>query len=248
MEDFLSRRKMMTEPFCPTATELEALAEFWGERRIQIRLHQVTTGWSGPTDEVAIQETEDRLDEIALVIGEEDVQRILDKVESEFCEVVGEDTWRIVTSGTQEEQDALAERWDRRGEKEPSPSVLIHNVFGDEEGHWLHTHGLEEMGLPELEIRNVPSYFVDAAANHLRQVSQYMQEPDVFVKLGETVQVGPNSVARLVQAEPLPGNEDHYESERWVFRPVSMICSECGSDFGCEHQKKIDKGELNNAR
>ena len=103
--------------------------------------------------------------------------------------------------------------------------MAIHHVS---ENGWVHTHGLDQFGLPELEIRNVPPMFAEAAAQILQEVGEYLREPGVVVKSGETMAVSPHTAFRLVAAEPISGNEDHYEVERWELVPFEQVCECCG--------------------
>jgi len=225
----------MDEPFRPTPLEFEALVKFWAANRTEMLLHRLETGWAGRTDGLAIAEATERLAEIAAEIGEEEVGRIVAEVEDEHRRAVGDEVWRVLKQGTPEERAAMAEQWDRRKERQTA-SIEIHNVVGDAgSGHWLHTHGMDRLGLPELEIRGVPSFLVDAAAGLIRHVCGYMQEPSVVVKLGETMQVGPHSRLRLERAESLASAEDHYHVERWTLAQVPMTCSECGATACAGH-------------
>jgi hypothetical protein len=91
---------------------------------------------------------------------------------------------------------------------------------------------MDQLGLPELELRNVPSYFVDAAARILTQVCRYMRRPGVVVKVGETMAISPKTAFRFVRAEPIPGNEDHYQVERWQIVETHLPCDECCASEG----------------
>lgn len=103
--------------------------------------------------------------------------------------------------------------------------MVVHHVI---ESGWVHTHGLDQLGLPELEIRNVPPMFAEAAARILREVSEYLQEPGVVVKSGETMAVSPHTKFRFVTAEPISGDEDHYDVERWELVSLAQVCECCG--------------------
>ncbi len=222
----------MTEPYRPTPTDFEAIVRFRAETRIQRQLHRLGIGKPEATDDHAILDATDRLDELAEEIGEEDVERIIGEMEEKYHRAVGDEAWRLLKHGTPEEQAAFAEARDKR----ERARIELHNVFGNvEAGHWLHTHGMAERGLPELEIRGVPSYLADFAGRALRQVCEYMQEPGVKVRLGETMQIGPNSVVRFEKLPPITGSEDHYEVERWAFAPVGMTCAECGESACTGH-------------
>ena len=92
---------------------------------------------------------------------------------------------------------------------------------------WPHTHGMAEKGLPELEIRGVPSFLAPAAAALLNDVCDYMLRTGKRVKAGETMSSS-GAVFRFVAPEPMPGNEEHYEVERLQIVDVAPPCDCCG--------------------
>lgn len=106
----------------------------------------------------------------------------------------------------------------------PVEGVLIHHVIED---GWIHTHGMDAFGLPELEIRNVPALFVEAAAHILREACHYMKTPGVVVRVGETMAVSPKTAFQFIRPDPLPGDEDHYEVERWQIVEINRPCEMC---------------------
>ena len=69
-----------------------------------------------------------------------------------------------------------------------SPSqgkVAYHEVIdGDNTNGWIHTHGMDALGLPELEIRNCPLFLGEFAAEILRTVCDYMLDSGKVVKAG----------------------------------------------------------------
>jgi hypothetical protein len=95
---------------------------------------------------------------------------------------------------------------------------------GDDTKGWLHSHGMADLGLPELEIRDVPSYFVGAGVELLRTVCHYLKKPGAKVRAGEAMVTGPNTAFRFVLATPIPGQEDHYQEERWRIEDIALRC------------------------
>jgi Domain of unknown function (DUF4261) len=87
----------------------------------------------------------------------------------------------------------------------PVEGVVMHHVLED---GWVHTHGMRAFGKPELEIRNAPPLFLEAAVNILREACSYLKEPGVVVKVGETMELSSSTAFRFVKPEPLTGNED----------------------------------------
>jgi hypothetical protein len=100
--------------------------------------------------------------------------------------------------------------------------MILHHVTGT---GWVHTHGLASLGLPELEVRGVPDFLAEDAARLLNLVAGYMRKKRV--KLGETMATSPRTSFRFIKADPIPGNEDHYEDERWQIVDVETVCECC---------------------
>lgn len=78
-------------------------------------------------------------------------------------------------------------------------------------------------------VRGVPGFLAESAASLLNQVCKYMQESGKTIQLGETMATSPRTRFRFVQGEPIPGEEEHYESERWQIVDVECRCDNCGS-------------------
>jgi len=111
--------------------------------------------------------------------------------------------------------------------------VHFHHVTsGENTKGWVHSHGMDQQGLPELEMRNVPAFLVEAAADILRETCKYMIESGNKVSLGETMAVSDRTVFRFVHANPIPGQENHFEAERWQIVEVEGLCEECGAPAG----------------
>jgi rubredoxin len=104
-----------------------------------------------------------------------------------------------------------------------------HVISGSDTKGWVHTHGMDRFGLPELEMRNVPGFLAEVAANILREACDYMIDSGRQVSLGETMAVSERTVFRFVKAKPIPGQDNHYKTERWQIMEVECQCQECGA-------------------
>jgi hypothetical protein len=114
-----------------------------------------------------------------------------------------------------------------------SERVLMH--FVAEDGGWLHTHGMDTLGLPELEMRHVPAFLMEEASHMLGQISKYMQDAKNGVEgtkpvhVGEIMAMSRQTRFRFVKAKPMPGAENHYDVERWQIVDVESRCACCGT-------------------
>jgi hypothetical protein len=104
---------------------------------------------------------------------------------------------------------------------------LHHVISGKDTKGWVHTHGMDRLGLPELEMRSVPGFLAESAAKILRDVCDYLIESGNRVSVGETMAVSDRTVFRFVKAEPIPGQENHYETERWQIVESECKCADC---------------------
>ncbi|OJW13158.1 MAG: hypothetical protein BGO49_20385 [Planctomycetales bacterium 71-10] len=102
--------------------------------------------------------------------------------------------------------------------------VRIHWVT---DSGWLHTHGMDSLGLPELEIRDVPGFLAEDAGRLLRHVCDYMADSGARIKSGETMATSPRTRLKFVKPEPMPGVEDHYTAERLLIVDVEPVCECC---------------------
>lgn len=94
---------------------------------------------------------------------------------------------------------------------------------------WIHSHGMDQHGLPELEVRDVPGFLAESAASILRHVCNYMIESGNEVRLGEVIATSDRTHFRFVKPQPIPGEESHYEYERWQIFEVDNRCDGCGT-------------------
>ena len=93
----------------------------------------------------------------------------------------------------------------------------IHSVIGT---GWIHTHGMAERGYPDVEVRGVPDFLAEEAAELIGTVCSY--------KPGETMATSPRTRFRLIKPEPFPCAEDHYAVERLQIVDVEHVCECCG--------------------
>ena len=97
---------------------------------------------------------------------------------------------------------------------------------------WIHTHGLAQFGRPELEIRNVPSYFNAVAGELLNGVADYMLNgTDKPVLAGQKMAIGRFSIFKFHpgKADDAAGYDtNHYEGvTRLTLTDVELQCSCC---------------------
>jgi hypothetical protein len=87
---------------------------------------------------------------------------------------------------------------------------------------------MAERGYLEVEVRGVPDFLAESAAELIRHVCDYMLDEMIRIKPGETMESSPRTRFQLIKAEPLPGEEDHYTVERLQIVDVEHVCEYCG--------------------
>jgi hypothetical protein len=113
---------------------------------------------------------------------------------------------------------------------EYTAQVKVHAINGGEQTKgWVHTHGMSDYDLPELEMRNVPLFLVPYAYHLLREICDYMLTDDPPVQAGHTMELG-HARFRFVHAVPIPGEEYHYDSPCLQIADVDAECDCCS---GC---------------
>ena len=107
--------------------------------------------------------------------------------------------------------------------------IEIHVVQADTA--WVHTHGLQDFGLAELEIRDVPRFLGMLAGRLLNDVADYMLNPERPVLVNDLIEIDDMGFVQVVPAVPqqglIPG---HYDHERWtvIDAPLSLCrCETC---------------------
>jgi hypothetical protein len=107
------------------------------------------------------------------------------------------------------------------------------NIHAVPESGWIHTHGLNRLGLPELEMLHVPGFLMESAAFLINHVAEYLRHPDKPVLVGQTMQVSDHTRFRFVRGtadwmdEPEEGETSHYAVERWRIVDAEALCSCC---------------------
>ncbi len=94
--------------FVPTRHELIHLVEHWAEVRLSTIFKVFGTGVIGSTDTCKVSFAEERIRSIELLLGEEEVNRVIAQVESEFGEKVDKRVWEIFLHGSKEQREAVA--------------------------------------------------------------------------------------------------------------------------------------------
>ena len=120
------------------------------------------------------------------------------------------------------------------GNNDPKPSVSDGNVgfhwfiSGNNVG-WVHTHGMEEFGLPELEIRDCPAFLAESAVHLMRSVCDYMHTTGKAVRAGDNMRITDRTTFTFAIPEPMPGSDDHYKVER--LQIVDIDQQSCDGDL-----------------
>src|SRR5579859_3731276 len=108
--------------------------------------------------------------------------------------------------------------------------ITIHCVTdGQDTKAWVHTHGMSDHGLPELEIRSIPTFLSHEAATILTELGEYLSNTDMTVTLGTHLILWDDVIVSFRQSVPIPGEEDHFKDERWelIDVPVGCLCERC---------------------
>lgn len=125
----------------------------------------------------------------------------------------------------------------------PVTSIIrIDMVFnGEKTTGWVHTHGMDTYGLPELEIRDVhPIFMMVDAGLTLNHIAQYMVDGLANrggakpIKLGQNMGLGQGVFVSFKRSEPINPddkneNASHFQTERWevIDVPGALKCVGC---------------------
>lgn len=117
---------------------------------------------------------------------------------------------------------------------EPKREIVLHHVTDGPAKGWLHTHGLAAHGKPELEIRNVPSFFAAAGGELLNDLADYLlNDASAPLLAGELLHWGAVTIRVLAASPDADGGYDpaHYDGcNRLVLvDPPDTVsaCEEC---------------------
>lgn len=110
-------------------------------------------------------------------------------------------------------------------------NILIHIVSdGETTKGWVHTHGMSKFDKPELEIRNVPLFLCNSAGRLINELCDFLLNTDAVVTEGQTIQLSDGIPVRVVKSVPIPGDEEHFVSLRWLVTDANEgYCSVCQS-------------------
>ena len=89
---------------------------------------------------------------------------------------------------------------------------IIHVVPGEDGRGWFHTHGLDKRGIPELEIRAVPTMFYSAAAEMLNRIADYLVRTGNVLEDGQSMQMGEYDFMRFVARSQYDGTAGDREN------------------------------------
>lgn len=168
------------------------------------------------------------------LIGEEATAEAIKEGEAMVRLLFDDEVIRLAKDGSDEERSAYRERFCKESRPsnkldDPIPGLMMHHVTdGKRTRGWIHTHGMDRRGLPELEMRDVPAFLAPAAAGILREVCHYMIDTGVRIKAGETMATSPRTALRFVKPTPIFGAEDHYRVERLLIKEIRPACEGCG--------------------
>lgn len=88
---------------------------------------------------------------------------------------------------------------------DPLAHIAMHRELWDAESHWLHTHGLQKFGRPELDLAAVPHSLEDEGSSLLREVASLLAHEGSLVA-GQEIDF--EGQGRLVAVGALP-DVDH---------------------------------------
>jgi hypothetical protein len=119
--------------------------------------------------------------------------------------------------------------------KTKSPGRKPWDIHAVPELGWIHTHGLDRLGLPELEMLHVPGFLMEDAARLINFVGEYLRKPAKPVLVGQTMQTSDHTRFRFVRgtadwmdtADAAADEVGHYAVERWRIVDVEPLCSCC---------------------
>jgi hypothetical protein len=110
-------------------------------------------------------------------------------------------------------------------------AIQVHVVTEGAAKGWAHTHGMNALGFPELEIRNVPTMFAAAATEILNRIADYMvNDAKVPIVSGASMQIGRMIFVKFSSsfANPKEGyDENHYNVPVFLVESMDLMCGSC---------------------
>lgn len=109
--------------------------------------------------------------------------------------------------------------------------IQIHYLTDGPCKGWVHTHGLGELGKPELEIRHVPPLFVSSACSILNSVAEYMLENEEKPVLpGHTMDYDRATLLLFHEAkadDEAGYDSSHYRTPVLAITALDQLCERC---------------------
>jgi hypothetical protein len=125
----------------------------------------------------------------------------------------------------------------RRQRLDPTREIVVHQVTDGPAKGWIHTHGLDAHGKPELEIRNVPLFLGGAATRLLNDIADHLLNDAVSPFLPGDLVTGGRTSIQVLEARPDEGggyDEAHYRTPRLVLVDApgdACACDECAKEL-----------------
>ncbi len=123
----------------------------------------------------------------------------------------------------------------RRQRLDPRREIVVHLVTDGPAKGWLHTHGLDAHGKPELEIRDVPLFLGSAGTGLLNDLADHLLNDAASLVAGELVAWGRSSIQVL---EARPDDEAGYDAAHYRTTRLVLVdppgdacaCDECAKE------------------
>jgi hypothetical protein len=101
--------------------------------------------------------------------------------------------------------------------------IEVHAVADDEDYAiaWIHTHGMNALGMPELEMLEIPGHLIDSAGGFLNRLANVVRsrwEKEGESLLGRPIRLDPVATFVLRKAKAFDGDCGHHEVPVWEVR------------------------------
>jgi len=111
-------------------------------------------------------------------------------------------------------------------------AIDVHHILGGPTHGWVHTHGLAQLGLPELEIRGVPAFLGAAASRLLVEVANHLAEGKDTAEAGVLIQLDKQPAIRLDALGPTDDYDaDHFQAVRFCLMDATADDTAPGRSF-----------------
>ena len=96
--------------FVPTKEEVIHIAKYWVRRRLEVRFWVFKFEQCSRSEWVEGRYALNRIDRIAEILPEQELNKAIDEVEHDFKHDIGDDVWDIFTNGTEEQRQSYREK------------------------------------------------------------------------------------------------------------------------------------------